>query len=135
MSDLAQGDGDHLVGQVHGLGAVGVVAGFHEESGGLAVAGEELFGDVGELAVLEGVGGQEEAAGGVGAGAGARRVLQLGGDLAHPAEHFDVAVGQGVHAGGQGLGARGELADAVLESADVTGQVGGVTERAERLVQ
>ena len=57
------GDGDHLVGQVHGVGAVGVVAGFNEEPSGLAVTGEELFGDVGELPILEGVGRQEKAAG------------------------------------------------------------------------
>ena len=44
------------------------------------------------------------------------RILQLGGDLAHTAEHLDVAVGEGVHAGGECLGARGESADAVLEA-------------------
>ena len=59
-------------------------------------------------------------------GAGARGVVQRGGDLAHPGQHVDVAVGQGVHPGRQCLERRRRLADAVLEAADITGEVRGV---------
>ncbi|SHX16899.1 Uncharacterised protein [Mycobacteroides abscessus subsp. abscessus] len=91
-----------------------------------------MFGDVGESAVIESVGGQEETGGGVRTGGGACRVLQCGGDLAHAGEHLDVAVGQGVYAGGQGAGSDGQLADAFLQPADVGGQIGGGTEGLER---
>ncbi len=52
-------------------------------------------------------------------------------DLAHPAEHLDVAVRQGVYTGGQGLRAGGEAADPVLEPPHIAGQIGGITDRGE----
>ena len=59
----------------------------------------------------------------------------MGGDLAHAGQHFDVAVGEGADAGGECLGAGGQLSDSVLQSAEICGQVGGVTQGSECLVQ
>jgi hypothetical protein len=59
----------------------------------------------------------------------------LGGDLAHAAEHLDIAVSEGVHTGRECLGARGELADAVLESAHPAGQIGRVAQCTDRLAE